>query len=67
MVARPTVALQMTRLVLKRASTTSPWGEWDQDDYDVFADRGEPWSAGSCVPMQPRLDALAVDAGLRAS
>jgi hypothetical protein len=28
----------MTQLVLKRASTSRPSGEWNEDDYDVLAD-----------------------------
>ena len=28
----------MTRLILKRATASRPSGEWDDDDYDVFAD-----------------------------
>jgi hypothetical protein len=28
----------MSQLILKRASTSRPSGEWDDDDYDVLAD-----------------------------
>jgi hypothetical protein len=35
----------MTALLLKRASTSRPSGEW-KDDYDVLAD-GDVWSAAS--------------------
>jgi hypothetical protein len=36
----------MTALLLKRASTSRPSGEWNEDDYDVLAD-GDVWSAAS--------------------
>ena len=28
----------MTQLILKRATTSRPSGEWNEDDYDVLAD-----------------------------
>jgi hypothetical protein len=29
---------QVTSLLLKRASASRPSGEWNDDDYDVYAD-----------------------------
>jgi hypothetical protein len=29
-------------LILKRASATRPSGEWNDDDYDVLAERNSP-------------------------
>ena len=29
----------MTQLILKRATASRPSGEWNEDDYDVLADR----------------------------
>jgi hypothetical protein len=32
------MAIAGQSLILKRASTSRPSGEWDDDDYDVLAD-----------------------------
>jgi hypothetical protein len=33
-------AMRRTHLILKRAATSRPSGEWKNDDYDVLADGG---------------------------
>ena len=57
----------MTRLVLKRASTSRPSGQWKDEDYDVLADgqvvgrileSGSPdlhrhWAGVACDPQHP--------------
>jgi hypothetical protein len=45
----------MTQLILKRASTSRPSGEWNDDDYDVLADdrRRIPPGAVARIAAEP--------------
>jgi hypothetical protein len=50
-------------LVLKGASASRPSGEWNDDDYDVLAERRRPHHEGRRIASH----AVAMDFGVRAS
>ena len=56
----------MTGVILKRASASRPFGEWNDDDFDVLADATgrRPHLQGS---RRAGRNAVDVDAGLRAT
>jgi len=49
----------MSSLVLKRASASRPFGEWNDDDYDVLANG----AVVGCI-MKVRVAPVGTDAGL---
>jgi hypothetical protein len=56
----------MASLILKRASSSRPSGEWSDDDYDVFADGAAVGRIMKAHRRAGRL-ALVLDARLRLS
>jgi hypothetical protein len=58
--------IDATELILKRASTSRPSGEWNDDDYDVLVD-GAVVGRIMKAAASPRRNAVDVHAGLWAS